>query len=97
VLFDIYREQETQARAANVVRCFDGLPTAERTEGRAVASLASIMAETGLGGDVLGIAGPSPLQIADIAMARAIQIAPTSSFVWEQRARLYETMGRYEQ
>jgi TolB-like protein len=97
VLFDMYREHETQARAANAVRCFDGLPMAERTEGRAVASLASIMAEVGLGGEVLGIEGATPLQIADTAMSRAVQDSPTSSFVWEQRARLHERLGRFEQ
>ncbi len=96
VLFDLYRERPMQARAVNAARCFESLPLEQRVQGRALASLASLAAERGVVVDLGGMERASTLETADAAMSRAIQAAPVSSFVWEQRARLFETMGQDE-
>ncbi len=96
VLFDLYREKPSQALAAQAENCFGALGQRERATGRVIASLATLAVEAGIGESLDDADRAARLAEADAAMANAIQAAPVSSFVWEMRARLYETMGLNE-
>lgn len=96
VLFTMYRSVQSVGLAERVRACMDGLPDPVRRNGNVLAGEASLVAE-GLGGgaDALMTTGDR-LAYADELMDEAVQADPTSSFVWEQRARLDELMGRHD-
>jgi tetratricopeptide (TPR) repeat protein len=82
MLFDLYRDSGSAGDAEAAGRCFDGLGESDATEGLMLAAKAALSAETG--GD---------LADADALADRAVALAPTSSFVWEQAARVDELRG----
>jgi len=85
VLFDLYRDTGAATDAAAAGKCFDGL-AADQAVGLAMAAKAALGAET----------GTLTLMEADEMVERAVAAAPTSSFVWEQAARVDELMGAKE-
>lgn len=94
VMFDLYRERPAVAIGEQATRCFEALDLRERASGRALASLGSLSAEAGSGAFTAGGDSPARLADADVMLAQAIQASPVSSFVWEQRARVYEALGQ---
>lgn len=94
VLFDLYRERRTAASAEKARRCLAALDEQGRATGQAFAAVASLGIEamdTGVQPD-----GMDRLVLAEQMLARALELSPTSGFVWEQRARAFATMGQHE-
>ncbi|ODT65808.1 MAG: hypothetical protein ABS75_29870 [Pelagibacterium sp. SCN 63-23] len=92
VLFDLYREQGSMAVAGRTQACLAALGAGERESGEALAAGASLLAETGDEADM-----NARLAEAEARLALALQRAPVSAFVWEQRGRFLELAGRHEQ
>jgi tetratricopeptide (TPR) repeat protein len=97
VLFSLYRQSSTMGAARRFNDCTSALPDRERLEGNIVAARASLVAETGIGAP-----GTAPTQIdrlraANDMMTDALRGAPTSSFVWEQRARIHEVQAMHDE
>lgn len=96
VLFSMYRTSATLGLAERVRSCIAGLPESERDNGNVLAGLASLIAEgVGEGANAL-LTLDDRLAEADAMMDRAVLADPTSSFVWEQRARLDEMLGLHD-
>lgn len=91
VLFDLYRERSTASTAERVLTCLAALGPGERESGQALAARASVLAEAGGDANVT-----ERLAEAEAALALAVQRAPVSAFVWEQRGRFLELTGRHE-
>lgn len=96
LLFSMYRETSTLGAAERARACFEALSEADQQTGTALAAMASLTAET----VDSGVTSPS-IQLeryaaAGAMLAKAVGAAPTSSFVWEQRARLYEKLGQHD-
>lgn len=93
-LFYAFRQLAATPVAEAAKRCLGNLPEAERNSGIALALSAVLAAET-----VPMTAQPSEReQVYQQALAdanRAIQAAPVSSFVWEQRAFVQRVMGKF--
>ena len=94
MLFDLYRERENAAMAERASNCFQTLPERDRRSGQALAGLASLLVET-TGADSGGRSRMEVVDLAQVMLNEAIEASPTSGFVWEQRARLFEAMGRH--
>ena len=97
ILFSLYRQSGTMGAAKRFDDCAAALPDRQRLDGNIVAARASIVAETGIGAP-----GNAPTQIdrlraANDMMADALRGAPTSSFVWEQRARIHEVEAMHDE
>ena len=94
MLFHRYRDTSGTAGAAEADACFGALSDAERSDPLAQAALASLVAE--------GVRPPEPadadrLAAADaLAAGAAVEEGALSSFVWEQRARVFEARGQRE-
>ncbi|MEQ8598706.1 MAG: tetratricopeptide repeat protein [Devosia sp.] len=96
VLFSMYRTSGSVGLAERVRSCIAGLPESERDNGNVIAGLASLIAEgVGEGANAL-LTLDDRLAEADELMDRAVLSDPTSSFVWEQRARLDEMLGLHD-
>jgi tetratricopeptide (TPR) repeat protein len=95
VLFSMYRTSNSPGLAERVGACIDGLPEKERESGNVLAAQASLIAE-GVASDANALVPEDRLAQADETMDRAIRADPTSSFVWEQRARLDEASGEHD-
>lgn len=95
VLFSMYRTSNSPGLAERVGACIDGLPEKERESGNVLAAQASLIAE-GVASDGSALAVEDRLAQADEIMDRAVRADPTSSFVWEQRARLDEAAGEHD-
>lgn len=97
VLFSMYRTAPTTGSAERVNTCIGGLSEEEQELGIVLAAKASLTAEYG------SIARVPPQEHADrqrqaeALLAQAARAAPTSPFVWEQRARLAEVQGLHDQ
>ena len=97
ILFSLYRQSGTMGAAKRFDDCTMALPDGQRLEGNIVAARASIIAETGIGAPG---SAPTPLdrlRVANEMMADALRGAPTSSFVWEQRARIHEVQAMHDE
>jgi tetratricopeptide (TPR) repeat protein len=97
VLFSLYRQSGTMGAAKRFDDCVAALPDRQRLEGNIVAARASIVAETGIGAPG---SAPTPidrLRAANEMMVDALRGAPTSSFVWEQRARIHEVEAMHDE
>ncbi|MHA6297347.1 hypothetical protein [Devosia sp. CAU 1758] len=97
VLFGAYRAAPTTGNTLRLNSCLRALPAADQANGNVIAARASLLAEAPLDG-----AWNSEQQIeryreAEALLAEALRIAPTSSFVWEQQARVHEAMGLHEE
>ncbi len=95
IMFSIYRETTTAVAADRAQACYAALAEEDRQNGIALAAVASLIAEAPGSRDVSPAARLSRYREAGDMLARAVQALPTSSFVWEQRARLYEAMSEH--
>jgi Tfp pilus assembly protein PilF/TolB-like protein len=95
MLFDLYREAESQPAAQRASSCFAAMPDSDRASGQAIAAAASLDADMARF-EPSSISKGGKLTLADERMQIAIEAAPVSAFVWEQRARLFETMGQHQ-
>lgn len=93
MLFDLYRERGAAEDAEKAQACFLALDERERLEGPALAAQASIIAEISSAGRTSALPLPDRFRLAGEMLAAAVNAAPTSSFVWEQKARVEEAMG----
>ena len=92
VLFDLYRERGGVDEAERASACFRALPEVDRSEAVALAAAAILQAEQpGVAeGDGSAI---ERHRLAAADLKRAIGLDPLSGFVWEQQARLHESVG----
>jgi TolB-like protein len=92
VLFDLYRESGSATAAGQAEACFAALRADERQSGPALAAMGSLMAETA------SAATNVQERLAEAAelLDAAVQVAPVSAFVWEQRARFFELVGQHD-
>ncbi|KQN69864.1 hypothetical protein [Devosia sp. Leaf64] len=95
IMFSIYRETMTAAAADRTQACYAALPEQDQNNGIALAAVASIIAEAPGNRDVTPAARLGRYREAGDMLVQAVQALPTSSFVWEQRARLYEAMAEH--
>src|SRR5690606_23631118 len=76
--------------------CLDALPEGAQTEGNMLAARASLLAEAPHGGGWDSTEQRERLAQAGQMLTQALGKAPTSSFVWEQQARLHELLGQHQ-
>lgn len=88
VAFDLYRDTGSAEAADRARTCFAAVPQSEGEKPVALAAAASLMAEMGEDSTAT-----DRYRTAQADMARAIAGSPVSAFVWEQQARLFETLG----
>ena len=97
LLFTMYRETSTLGAAERAKSCYGALSAEDRSTGVALAVTASLTAEESEFGDSTPAVRLERFRTANELLAQAVQVSPTSSFVWEQRARLYEAQGEHAQ
>lgn len=95
LLFTMYRESSTIGAAERASSCYAALPERDRKTGIALAAVASLTAEGSDNGKPSPTAQLDRYRIASEMLSEAVRILPTSSFVWEQRARLHEALGEH--
>jgi tetratricopeptide (TPR) repeat protein len=96
MLFTMYRESSTIGAAARARSCYTSLVESDQKTGIALAAMASLTAESANGTDFSTSAQLERYRAAAQMLAEAVQVAPTSSFVWDQRARLHESIGEHD-
>lgn len=93
MLFDYYRDNGSALAAARAGSCYQTLGNLTVQNGPALAAMASLQIEAPSAmGDERG--PPDDIGTAGELVERALQLSPTSSFVWEQKARLADAMGQ---
>jgi tetratricopeptide (TPR) repeat protein/TolB-like protein len=97
VLFSLYRQSGTMGAAKRFDDCATALPERQRLDGNILAARASIVAETGIGAPGSAPTQVDRLRAANDMMTDALRGAPTSSFVWEQRARIHEVQAMHDE
>jgi tetratricopeptide (TPR) repeat protein len=94
LLFINYRTAPSVGSAARFEACVGALGEGDQENPNMLAGRASVLAESGpMDGDLY----LARIEEAESMLTKALQAAPTSSFVWEQRARLHEMMGLHEE
>lgn len=96
VLFDLYRERGTLSAGERAQRCFNALGELERNAGQAKAAMASLSIEGVPSGPTLDLTQDERVALAAILLEQAIELAPISAFVWEQRGRYFELVGEHD-
>ncbi|KKB80193.1 hypothetical protein VW35_07155 [Devosia soli] len=96
LLFTMYRETSTIGAAERTKDCYAALPQADQETAIALAAVASLIAETQAVGRISTSEQLERYGNAATLLSQAIRTDPTSSFAWEQRARLHETLGEHE-
>lgn len=92
LLFTMYRESSSRGAAERASSCYAALPESDQKSGIALAAVASLMVE-GLDSRSSAATQFDRYRIAGEMLIEAVGVTPTSSFVWEQRARLHEALG----
>ena len=92
MLFDLYRESGAAGAAERAHNCFAVLGEDESSSGQALAAKASLMAEISSADTPV----EDRLVEAERLLSLAIERAPVSGFVWEQQARLLQTIGQHD-
>lgn len=95
LLFTMYRESSTAGAAERASACYAALPEKDRKTAIALAAMASLTAEGAGGGVSPPTAQMDRYRVAAQLLSEAVGLSPTSSFVWEQRARLHELLGEH--
>lgn len=96
LLFSIYRTSPTAGASARLDSCVRALNADDQKSGNVLAARASLLAETPLEGQLNAEKQAERFAEAEALLAQALQASPTSSFVWEQRARLHEALGQHD-
>ena len=96
MLFDYYRDTGSYDVAARANACFEALGERGRQNGPALAAMASLAAESAANAGASALSRTDRFGLADSLLNEAEALAPVSSFVWEQRARLAEERGQHE-
>ncbi|HWV22030.1 MAG TPA: hypothetical protein VN036_13465 [Devosia sp.] len=96
MLFTMYRESATVGAAERTRACYSALIEHEQKSGIALAAMASLTAEAVNAADASTSAQLERFRAAGEMLAEAVQLSPTSSFVWDQRARLHEAIGEHD-
>ncbi len=95
LLFTMYRESSTIGAAERAKSCYAALPERDQQTGIAMAAVASLTAEATDTANSSAVAQFDRNRAAGALLLEAVRMLPTSSFVWEQRARLHEAMGEH--
>lgn len=97
LLFVVYRTAPNPGTAARADTCLTAL--AEKNgdgSGNALAAQASLLAETPLDGTLNEEEQEERYEQAQAMLSQALSLSQTSSFVWEQQARLHEARGNHD-
>jgi tetratricopeptide (TPR) repeat protein len=97
ILFGMYRSDLSMGSATRALSCIEALPGQGQDSGIMLAARASLIAEAATSGRLSAAEQESRLAEAERLMSEALQLEPTSSMVWDQRARLYEARGQHEE
>lgn len=92
--FELYRERRTIISGEQALACFDGLGEVDRQSALTKAARVVLLLDTNVV-PVDGEAFEERKTQADLLMAEAVAQAPTSAFVWQQRALAYILNGEY--
>ena len=94
MLFDLYRETGMVAQAQRADACITSLAETDRQSAIGLAMAASLTSENA---DLTDTSSNrvDRFRTAEANLDRAIELSPISGFVWEQHARLRETMGDF--
>lgn len=93
ILFDRFRETGGMVEGSKASACFGRLPEASKQDPIALAARASLLVEIGDPAVAVPLAQADRLASAAASLTRALELSPTSSFVWEQQARLHEAQA----
>jgi tetratricopeptide (TPR) repeat protein len=96
-LFTLYRETQSIGASERARSCYMALPEDSRRSGSSLAALASLIGESAERDGVPSAERMERYREANVLITEALQAAPTSSFVWEQRGRLHEALDSHEQ
>lgn len=97
VMFSMYRTVPSAGMTSRLDSCLAALPSDDQANGNVIAARASLLAEAMPDGNWSGEAQQERIAQAEQMLAEALKLSPTSSFIWEQRARLHEAMGQHEE
>lgn len=97
MLFSMYRTAPTSGTTARLNACLSALPETVQANGNVLAARASLLAEAPFDGRWASEEQSERNEQARAMLVQALRIAPTSSFVWEQQARLQEALGEHEE
>ncbi|MBJ3783342.1 tetratricopeptide repeat protein [Devosia sediminis] len=93
MLFVMYRTTPTAGTSARAKACFDALAAKNGDgSGNSLAAQASLLAETGIGSASDDEQAERFAKAQDM-LSEALALSQTSSFIWEQQARLHEARG----
>lgn len=96
IMFDIYRETMTPDDAEQAVTCLDAVGETSQ-EAMILAMRASLVADYASPAVTLETNATNRFIAANQMIQRAIGIAPTSAFVWEQKGWVETAMGKPEE
>lgn len=97
VLFGMYRTAPSTGTAVRLDSCLRSLPESVQASGNVLAARASLLAEMPMGAAWNSDEQMERYREAESLLAQALRVAPTSSFVWEQQARLHEAMAQHDE
>lgn len=97
VLFSLYRTTPTPSVTTRTNACLSALDAAAQADGNVIAARASLLAEAPVAAGWNSAEQIERYLEAEAMLTAALQAAPTSSFVWEQQARLHEARGQHDE
>ncbi len=95
ILFGMYRSDLSMGSATRALSCIEALPGRGQDSGAMLAARASLIAEAATSGRLSAAEQEARLAEAETLISEALRLEPTSSMVWDQRARLYEAKGQH--
>ncbi|MGV8854422.1 MAG: hypothetical protein ACOH2L_07215 [Devosia sp.] len=96
MLFHAYRDSAAVSTAAQTRTCLADLSEAEQSSAIGLAISSSLLAEQPQDPQDETTTPAERVAHAEAGLDQAVGLAPVSGFVWEQRARLRQTMGQFD-
>jgi len=96
ILFSLYRTSPTPAVTSRTEACLAALGETAQANGNVIAARASLFAEAPVAAGWNSAEQLERYLEAEAMLDAALRAAPTSSFVWEQQARLQEAIGQHD-
>lgn len=93
MMFDLYRERRTIITGDRAESCYLGLSEQERESGQAYAAQSTLILDANLTAAGGTMTADERRARSEALLEDAIELSPTSAFVWEQRALAYVLSG----
>lgn len=97
LLFHIFRDTEQTVDRDRAQLCVQAMPETAGPSGVGLAIQAALLVDTASAGDAPADLRNGNLKAATAMIEKAVSAEPTSSFVWEQKARLQEEQGQLKE